>query len=660
MLNFLKHIVQKQKTRRRRIWVAILLGFCLIVASLALVIAVYTAANYNRLKDVYAEAMSAKQSLQYAQTALSNQNFDLAQTDLEEGKNHFLAAQEKLSHFQVFSWIPGLAQQVSAINKLLDAGVNISTGMKTLAQLGGNMFAVMQKENDNASFADLTADDKRNMLKVLADSTVDLHGVRSEIGLAVESLNDIPNTGLLGPVKEAVDTVKDQLPLLDTLTNRILPTAELLPAILGYPTQKTYLFLLQNNRELRPTGGFIGTYGIFKVDSGEFNLHTDNIYNLDNPASSYVTEPSPEPIAKNTTTQNWLLRNINWSPDFPTTARKAESKYHEEGGEEKTLDGVIAVTPTFIESLLGLVGPITVDGETFTQDNFFQKLQYEVEFAYYDKGITDDQRKEIIGHMSKVLMDKLLSMPRNRFTDIWNVLVKNIDEKQILIYVDEPLIQELVEQNNWSGEMHQTDGDYVMVVDANLAALKTDEKMQRSVAYGVKKDGDSYVGTLDITYTNTTQQINDFYTRYRTQTRIYLPQGSTLRSADGFLTNDVRVNHGVPTQPKTYDETFTHAEGDQYSFTVVEGFTSIEPKETRTVHIEYTLPDRIAQQINAGTYDLYVQKQPGTIAHGLTVHVDIGRTPKTVTALDMTSQNQDNSTSIQSDLSIDRHLTITY
>ncbi|MCW1930123.1 MAG: DUF4012 domain-containing protein [Candidatus Kerfeldbacteria bacterium] len=660
MLNFLKHIVQKQKTRRRRIWVTILMSLCLAVATLAILIALYTAANYNKLKDVYSEAMSAKQSLEYAQTALSHQNFDLAQTDLEAAKNHFLSAQEALGRFTVYKWIPGLAEQVTAIDNLLNAGINISTGMKTLARLGGDMFAVLQKQKDEASFADLTAEDKRSMLQVLADSTVDLHGVRSEIGLAVESLNTIPSTGLLGPVKEAVDTVKDQLPLLDTLMNRILPTAELLPAILGYPTPKTYLFLLQNNRELRPTGGFIGTYGIFKVNSGEFNIYTDNIYNLDNPASSYITEPSPAPIAKHTTTQNWLLRNINWSPDFPTTARKAESKYHEEGGAEPHLDGVIAVTPTFIESLLGLVGPITVDGVTFTQENFFQKLQYEVEFAYYDKGISDEQRKEIIGRMSKILMDKLLTLPRNRFVDIWNVLIKNIDEKQILIYVDEPLIQELVEQNNWSGEMHKADGDYLMVVDANLAALKTDEKMERSISYSVKKDGDNYVGVAEITYTNTTQQVNDFYTRYRTHTRIYLPQGSTLRSADGFLTNDIAVHHGVPTQPTVHDEMFTHADGDQYSFTVVEGFSSIEPKETRTVRIEYTLPEYVEQQINTGTYDLYIQKQPGTIAHGLTVRVDVGKSSPYVEALDMTVQNQDNSTSIQSDLSIDRHITITY
>lgn len=660
MLNLISHLTQKNKHRKRQAWITVFIVVCIVLASAAGLVVLYTAANYKKLQAVYAESLNAKQSLQYAQVAISQQNFELAQKDLEESKNYFLSAQEALLRFKVYTFIPGLSAQVSAIDNILTAGVSISTGMKNLAAIGERMFAVLEVQHDDASFSDLSPEDKRAMLQVLAESVVDLHGVRAEIELAMNALEDIPEAGLIGPVREAVDSVKVQLPLLDALHSRILPTAQLLPSVLGYPDKKEYLFLLQNNRELRPTGGFIGTYGIFKVDAGEFVITTDNIYNLDTPASAYVTEPSPAPIAKHTTTQNWLLRNINWSPDFPTTARKAEEKYYEEGGEEKDLDGVIAVTPTFIESLLGLVGPITVDGVTFTQENFFEKLQYEVEFAYYDKGITDDQRKEIIGRMSKVLMEKLLALPRNQFSKIWEVLVNNIDQKQILIYVDEPLIQELVEQNNWSGEMRDTQGDYVMVVDANLAALKTDEKMERSVRYHVRKDGDQYVAALEVTYFNSTTQINEFYTRYRTHTRIYVPKGSVLRSADGFLTNDVRVNRGVPTQPTSHEEFFVHADGSEYGFTVFEGFTAIEPQETRTLRLEYTLPSFVAEYIERGEYQLYIQKQPGTIAHGLEISMDIGRRPKVVNALDMTIENTDNSTLIRSDLSVDREISIEY
>lgn len=653
---FLKRI----KSRRRRMWVAGLLAVCGIVVVIAIVLAVYAAANVGKLRAVYSESMSAKQSLEFAQVAISNQDFDRAVRDLIEGNEHFIDAKEALKRFEVYQFVPGLAAQVRAIDSVLTAGVNLSSGLESLAVIGGKIVAVMEKENDSASFADLSIEDKRAMLQVLAESTVDLHGVRAEIELAVLALENIPDEGLLGAVRDAVEPVKQQIPVLDALINRVLPTAQLLPSILGYPDAKTYLFLLQNNRELRPTGGFIGTYGILKMDAGEVSIKTDNIYNIDNPASGYVTEPSPEPIARHTTTQNWLLRNINWSPDFPTTARKAEAKYHEEGGEEKELDGVLAVTPTFIESLLGLVGSITVDGVTFTKENFFEKLQYEVEFAYYDKGISDSDRKRVIGDLSKELMNRLLHLPRNRFQDIYSIFTENVDQKQILVYVDEPLVQELVRLNNWSGELQQKSSDYFMIVDANLAALKTDEKMERSVKYTVSNDGDVYKGVLDVTYHNTTQQISEFYTRYRTHTRIYLPHGAQLLSADGYLTNDRAVHRGVPTQPDTYEETFQQEGGEPYTFTVVGGFTSIEPLETRTLHLEYILPQYVAEQIKNGTYDLYVQKQPGTLAHALNVIVDIGRKPREFTGLDMQIENRDNAVLVESDLSIDRHINILY
>ncbi len=42
--------------------------------------------------------------------------------------------------------------------------------------------------------------------------------------------------------------------------------ADRLPSILGKDGRKTYLVLFQNNMELRPTGGFIGSFGLFTFD----------------------------------------------------------------------------------------------------------------------------------------------------------------------------------------------------------------------------------------------------------------------------------------------------------------------------------------------------------------------------------------------------------
>jgi len=666
MLNFLKtdkHALQSTLTKnatggkkRLKKFHKVILGILLFFVTVFVALVVWGLVNSKAAKAVYSEAIAAKQSFEYAQVAIGNQDFVQAQKDLRDARGHFIEAQTLFTRFQIYRAVPIAAQQMKALDNVLQAGVDLSQGLEKLAAVGDRVTSVLQKDA-TGSFADISPAEKRAVLQALSESTTDLHAVKSDIELALLLLDEIPDEGLLKVVRTAIAPVKAQLPLLQALVYQALPAAETLPGIMGFPEEKTYLFLLQNNRELRPAGGFIGSYGILKLDAGEIaQFSTDNIYNIDGPAEGIVTERPPEPIITYMGTEHWYLRDSNWSPDFPTSAQKAEAKYYEEGGEEKNLDGVIAVTPTLIESLLALTGPITVDGIEFTKENLFETLEYQVEFGYYHQGISDENRKDVIGHLSKELMDRLLGMQRAQFPKLWETFTQNVDSKQIQIYVDDQITQQLVEDQNWAGEMKFTAGDFLLIVDANLAALKTDEKMQRTISYDLARDGGDYIGTATMHYVNTTKQITKLYTRYRTYVRFYLPYGSTLISNEGFLTNDVQVHRGRSVDPVVTEESFVRPDGSVVRYTVVEGFTSIEPLEERDLTIRYRLPESVQQQINSGVYDLYVQKQGGTINHGLNVTVDIGRKMKLKSPLDIGTQVVDNRMSIQTDLTQDRHL----
>ena len=603
------------------------------------------------------EAIAGKQSFEFAQVAVANQNFTLAAKDLNEAEDHFTEARSKFMRFKVYQAVPGLAKQIKAVDNVLLAGINLSSGLQQLVALGEDVNDVISQKEGSVSFADITAKEKREILKTLYESPADLQGVKSEIELAIYFIEEIPEEGLLKQIKTTIDPIKAQLPILETVINQAIPAVESLPSILGYPEEKTYLFLLQNNRELRPTGGFIGTYGILKLDAGEISkFETDNVYNLDNPAADYITEPSPEPIAVHTTTQNWLLRNANWSPDFPTSARKAESKYDEEGGPEKNIDGVIAVTPTFIESLLALTGPLTVDGIEFTEENLFETLEHQVEFGFLQQGISDADRKEVIGDLATKLLDELMGMPKNELVTLWDTFVTNVDEKQILIYVHDPITQERVIEQNWAGEMKSYTSDYLMFVDANLAALKTDNVMERTLTYSVSEQDGVYVGEASMLYKNT-GWFDGFHTRYRTHTRIYLPEGASLLEHSGFKTGD-KLQGGVPTDPEVYTESFTHANGETVVYTVVAGFISIEPKQEGTLRIKYALPENVVKQIKDKQYSLYIQKQAGTEAHTLHMNFDIGKKIKTASPLDIITQIGDNTMSVESDLRTDKSFMI--
>src|SRR5690606_33507225 len=210
-----------------------------------------------------------------------------------------------------------------------------------------------------------------------------------------------------------------------------VPMVEILPEVVGFDETKTYLFLLQNNHELRPTGGFIGTYGILKLRNGSIQqLITDNIYNLDRAfeddtetltPQQVVNRPSPEPLQKYLEQRQLGLRDANWDPDFPSTARFAIDFYNQEVVAARDIekqiflrdpkntesdfksrflaesfDGVIAMTPEIIENLLKITGPVVVDGIRFTDENFQDELSYRVTYEYRELDIDEQSRKDII------------------------------------------------------------------------------------------------------------------------------------------------------------------------------------------------------------------------------------------------------------------------
>jgi len=66
-----------------------------------------------------------------------------------------------------------------------------------------------------------------------------------------------------------------------TLDNKQISFLKIIPEITGFNGERTYLLLFQNNLELRPSGGYLGNFGIIKVKNGKpiiFEVHDTNIF----------------------------------------------------------------------------------------------------------------------------------------------------------------------------------------------------------------------------------------------------------------------------------------------------------------------------------------------------------------------------------------------
>ena len=92
--------------------------------------------------------------------------------------------------------------------------------------------------------------------------------------------------------------------------------------VLTEKNPKKYVIFFANNMELRPGGGFIGSFGIFEIGNysiGEIKIY--DIYDADGQLTVHLDPPKP--IAQYLHVPHWFFRDSNFSPDFFTNLPRA-------------------------------------------------------------------------------------------------------------------------------------------------------------------------------------------------------------------------------------------------------------------------------------------------------------------------------------------------
>ncbi len=658
-------LFQRKKTKQKRkifLFLKIFLYLFLVFIVFSLVLSLF---YYSAIRNIYDLAIMGKADLEKAVSYAKNFDFEKAGIFLTSAEDNLVDAKEKIERFKVLKVIPWVGEQYNAVDNLLASSLEtisslsdifiLAKEIKATAEEVGVLAEEVALPKKEMTFAGITPEKKREILKKLFESPPRLVGAKAKIDLALLSLERIKEEKVANVILEAVRPMRETLLVLRESLVRAIPAAEIIPQIAGYPEPKTYLFLLQNNDELRPTGGFIGTFGIVKVADGKITFFkTYNIYEIDGPAENegFLKVEPPWQIKKYLRVNRWFMRDANWSPDFPESARKVEWFYHEERGPEKKIDAVVAVTPDFIENLLRQIGNIEMNGEIFTPDNLMDVLQYKVEQEYYEKGIPEIRRKDIVGELANKIFERLINLPSSEWLGVLRNVEKSLAEKHLLLYSKSPELQGLIEEEGWAGKVKDFDGNYLLVVDANLASLKTDRVVDKKIDYSLwlASDGKYHVKVV-ITYKN-----NGWFdwktTRYRTYTRVYVPEGSILVKGDGMMENDKTLDPlRRPGQIEVKNE---------LGKTYFGAFISVEPKETRSLSFEYILPEKVKKQIEGGLYKFFVQKQVGTFGHPLTLNLNFGKKIKSASPAERQEEWGDEIYKLQTDLRVDREIEIKF
>ncbi len=403
------------------------------------------------------------------------------------------------------------------------------------------------------------------------------------------------------------------------ITRELRQTVSLAPALLGYDRPKTYLVLFLNNAELRPGGGFIGSYALVKIDRGRLtSFETSGSENLDWASPEDFKVEPPSPIRDYLGQPNWYFRDSNWSPDFPESARAALWFYRFEGGQDGSkIDGVVGMTPLVVEKLLGLTGPVEVDGKIFNAENITEELQYQVEFGYKKEGKKRVERKVLIGDLGRALLQKMSSFSPLVWKDIYSLSQEMFKEKQLMIWSTDQSWQSILAKQGWAGEVKKVSGDYLMVVDSNMISLKSDPEVERRINYQIRPENGRLRARVAISYAHHGEP-SWKVSRYRSYTRIYAPAGSQLISSDGFIQTDkIKKGEEVQIAPAVASE--------ELGQTVFGGFFFVGTKKEKILTIEYYLPEQIIEQVKKGGYALFVQKQLGSAGPQLTIDLNFGK-----------------------------------
>lgn len=508
-------------------------------------------------------------------------NFENGQQKTQKAYHYFLSAQSGLETIAPLFRFVGKEEWVSSVENYLSAGQNLSLAVRRLITIG--------QEGQNLALIVLGR--KEGGVKEKLDK------INNDLRLAEEEL------ALLSAKNNQPRFFKREFQQIEKIRQSLIKAKAVftaLPWVLGTEEKRTYLVLFQNNMELRPSGGFIGTIGLLTFAEGKLDLKIEDVYIADGQLKGHVEPPSPLRTYLNQI--HWYLRDSNWEPDFPTNARQAAWFLEKELSIKP--DGVIALDLSLVKKIIEITGPIYLADyqEKITSDNLFLKAQIYSQENFFP-GST--QKRDFLGTLARALFDKLASERKINWLNLVRLLEEATKEKHLLVFLNHDLIQKVISEQGWGGEIKNIKNkneniknidDYLMVVEANLGVNKVNYFLKREIKKDVKFKENELSSKIIISYENNSPANVFFGGAYKNYLRILLPQPTNLEKivvAGQRLDLVKDIDQSVAFEKK-----------------IIGFLLEVPAGGKKLVEIDYSLPVVLAE--NEFIYQLLIQKQAGT------------------------------------------------
>lgn len=499
---------------------------------------------------------------------------------------------------------------LEAAEKLIQSGVSVSKIGQELsnilddAQIIPTVFIRQNQLGDESiKLTDLIRLQYDRLKKVLSET------------VAVQQNITTLNTSVLpGDLKAYLKVAQENIGIFLGYLREIDRNFKTFLTLLGDEVPHNYLILFQNNHELRATGGFIGSYMLLNVNDGKVTkMEVKDVYESD----GQLTEVLEPPPGIDRISDRLYMRDANYSPDFPTSARQIMWLLEHSRGP--SVDTVIAIDQTVAESLLRLTGSMTFSNLPFevTADNFNDLLSFNIESKLSDT-VTP---KQILIDFLPIFKEHLFKL--EKIDEVAGAMIDLMAGRHIQMYSADSGVQAMARRLNIDGRIIAAEPgiDYLSIITTAIGGNKSDAFIQTVLTHHTQVGNLGQVTDyLIIEKTHTWQESDfDFWKEligyYGTgqlhestlrfihgegdnvdYMRVYVPQGSRLISLDGVNINDL----------KSYDDLGYTV----FAFT----FGPVSAGQSKSVGLVYQLPFELMLDDPVRGFDVYkfiAQKQAG-------------------------------------------------
>jgi len=385
-----------------------------------------------------------------------------------------------------------------------------------------------------------------------------------------------------------------------------------LTAALGLTDTKTYLVLSQNSDELRPSGGYISTYGWMTVRKGRI---ADYYYSATTATSP---NPPPESLSSEVQVPDWWIQyqqpiyaawDSSWYADFPSTAKMAAWYYDQGGNPQSPVDGVIGIDIVGFEYILEGLGSVVIPeySETITPANFREKV-YEIRAAQEP----ENAHKKFIAAVYRQILQDWQLVDQQQSIEIRGALLRALQEKHIMVYFTDDAVNRAIDVLGWSGiQKPGVANDYLMVADANLGN-KANRSVIRQLTYDVEIQPDGSLhsrASVAFDYSARVAKADPAVRpehgtiNYNSILQVFVPANSTLTG-----TNNLRYEPTVVADSAHTD--FVSRIGIEYN-------------QGERFQYSYVTPVLVENLGSYRRYKLTLQKQPGMIGEPVNVQITL-------------------------------------